>query len=51
MLQEDDPLISEPVIEEIDHIPGGGLKAQAPEIQLVLDHSLHAGSPPSDRAR
>jgi hypothetical protein len=30
MLQEDDSLISETVIQEIDHISGAGLKAESP---------------------
>ena len=51
MFQKDDPLVTETVVQEIDHIRRRGFETQSPEKQLVFDHAFHATSPPSDNAR
>ena len=42
MLYEDYTLISEGIIEKIDHVTGSGLKADVPEKELVFPDILCA---------
>ena len=47
MLQEDDALITESVVQEIDHVSRGCLKQEFPHVELIFQDPLHREAPPS----